>query len=133
MNKQYRSLGIRRSLAACQMMGLLARQVRNFDPHVLKPEAERALKPQARFRECAKDCPEMIVVPAGTFTMGSPPTEPGRFDQEGPQHVVTIAKPFAVSKFEVTFADWDACVSVAGCPQYSRQRFWPGHKAGHQC
>ena len=91
-------------------------RVANFAPHVLNPEAERALKPQARFRECAKDCPEMIVVPAGTFTMGSPPTEPGRFDQEGPQHMVTVAKPFAVSKFDVTFADWDACVSVAGCP-----------------
>ncbi|MGD0151507.1 MAG: SUMF1/EgtB/PvdO family nonheme iron enzyme [Xanthobacteraceae bacterium] len=92
-------------------------RVANFDPHVFKPEAERALKPQASFRECAKDCPEMIVVPAGTFTMGSPPTEQGRFDHEGPQHTVTIAKPFAVSKFDVTFADWDACVSVAGCPK----------------
>ena len=91
-------------------------RVADFDPHVLKPEAERALKPQASFRECAKDCPAMIVVPAGTFTMGSPATEQGRFDQEGPQHMVTIAKPFAVSKFDVTFADWDACVSVAGCP-----------------
>jgi formylglycine-generating enzyme required for sulfatase activity len=92
-------------------------RVANFDPHVLKPEAERALKPLASFRECAKDCPEMIVVPAGAFTMGSPATEPGRFDQEGPEHVVTIAKPFAVSKFDVTFVDWDACVSVAGCPK----------------
>jgi formylglycine-generating enzyme required for sulfatase activity len=89
----------------------------NFDPYVLKPLAERALKPQGSFRECARDCPEMIVVPAGTFTMGSPPTEPGRLDHEGPQHVVTIAKPFAVSKFDVTFADWDACVTVAGCPK----------------
>jgi formylglycine-generating enzyme required for sulfatase activity len=89
----------------------------NFDPYVLIPDAERALKPQASFRECAKDCPEMIVVPAGAFTMGSPATEPGRFDHEGPQLKVTIAKPFAVSKFDVTFADWDACVSVAGCPK----------------
>ena len=92
-------------------------RVANFDPYVLKPEAERALKPLASFRECAKDCPEMIVIPAGAFTMGSPATEQGRFDNEGPQHMVTIAKPFAVSKFDVTFADWDACVSVGGCPQ----------------
>ena len=87
-------------------------RVANFDPYVLKPEAERALKPLASFRECAKDCPEMIVIPAGEFTMGSPATEQGRYDNEGPQHKVTIAKPFAVSKFDVTFADWDACVSV---------------------
>jgi formylglycine-generating enzyme required for sulfatase activity len=86
-------------------------------PYVLTAEAERALKPQASFRECAKDCPEMIVVPAGEFAMGSRATEKGRYDHEGPQHKVAIAKPFAVSKFDVTFADWDTCVSVGGCPQ----------------
>jgi formylglycine-generating enzyme required for sulfatase activity len=69
--------------------------------YVLKPEAERALKPLASFRECAKDCPEMIVIPAGGFTMGSPATEQGRYTNEGPEHEVTIAKPFAVSKFDV--------------------------------
>jgi formylglycine-generating enzyme required for sulfatase activity len=72
------------------------------------------------FRECAKDCPEMVVVPGGEFMMGSPPTEEGRYENEGPQHKVTIARPFAVSKFEVTFADWDACVWVGGCPQEGR-------------
>jgi formylglycine-generating enzyme required for sulfatase activity len=94
-------------------------RIAHVDPYVLKAEAERALKPLASFRECAKDCPEMIVIPAGSFTMGSPPTENGRWN-EGPQHKVTIAKAFAVSKFEVTFADWDACVSVGGCPQEGR-------------
>jgi formylglycine-generating enzyme required for sulfatase activity len=92
-------------------------RVANFDPYVLKPDVERVLKPPASFRECAKDCPEMIVIPAGAFTMGSPATEQGRFTSEGPQHKVTIAKPFAVSKYDVTFADWDACVSVGGCPK----------------
>jgi formylglycine-generating enzyme required for sulfatase activity len=87
--------------------------VANFWPYVLTAEAERALKPLASFRECAKDCPEMIVIPAGGFTMGS---LAGPAD-EGPQHKVTIARPFAVAKFDVTFADWDACVSVNGCPQ----------------
>jgi formylglycine-generating enzyme required for sulfatase activity len=91
-------------------------RVANFDPYVLKPEAERALKPLASFRECAKDCPEMIVIPAGGFTMGSPADEAVRYGNEGLQHQVTIAKPFAVSKFDVTFADWDACFSVGGCP-----------------
>ena len=41
------------------------------------PEAERALKPGDTFRECAKDCPEMVVVPAGEFMMGSPANEAG--------------------------------------------------------
>jgi formylglycine-generating enzyme required for sulfatase activity len=95
-------------------------RVANIDPYVLKPEAERALKPGDRFRECAKDCPEMVVVPAGEFMMGSLPSEKGRRGSEGPQHKVTIARPMAVSKFEVTFADWDACVSGGGCPQEGR-------------
>jgi hypothetical protein len=47
-------------------------------PYVLTADAERALKPLASFRECAENCPEMIVVPAGEFTMGSPATETGR-------------------------------------------------------
>jgi formylglycine-generating enzyme required for sulfatase activity len=77
------------------------------------------MRPLASFRECAKDCFEMIVIPAGEFMMGSAETEKDRYDDEGPQHKVTIARPFAVSKFDVTFADWDACVSVGGCPQVS--------------
>jgi formylglycine-generating enzyme required for sulfatase activity len=95
-------------------------RVANIDPYVLKPEAERALKPGDWFRECAKDCPEMVVVPAGEFMMGSPRGETGRYANEDPQHRVTIAGPFAVSTFELTFADWDACVSVGGCPQEGR-------------
>jgi formylglycine-generating enzyme required for sulfatase activity len=87
----------------------------NVRPYVLTAEAERVLKPYASFRECAKDCPEMIVIPAGKFMMGSPATERGRYDDEGPQHEVTIARPLAVSKFEVTFADWDACTAVGEC------------------
>jgi formylglycine-generating enzyme required for sulfatase activity len=96
--------------------------IANVRPYALAPDAERALQPGANFRECAKDkeCPAMIVVPAGTFTMGSPANETGRRDErEGPQHVVTIAKPFAVSKYDVTVAEWDACVSVGGCSQVS--------------
>jgi formylglycine-generating enzyme required for sulfatase activity len=84
--------------------------------YVLDAERERALKPGNTFRECAKDCPEMIVVPAGEFMMGSPETEKDRRDNEGPQHSVIIAKPFAVSLYDVTFADWDACQSAWGCP-----------------
>jgi formylglycine-generating enzyme required for sulfatase activity len=52
--------------------------------------------------------------------MGSLPTEKDRMPDEGPQHRVTIARPFAVSKYDVTFNDWDACVSVGGCPREGR-------------
>jgi formylglycine-generating enzyme required for sulfatase activity len=91
----------------------------NVRPYVLTSEKERALQPLASFRECAKDCPEMVVIPAGEFMMGSAVTEKGRYDIEDPQHKVTIARPFAVSKFDVTFANWDACFSVGGCPRAS--------------
>jgi formylglycine-generating enzyme required for sulfatase activity len=90
--------------------------IKSVRPYVLKPEDEHALKPRDSFRECAKDCPEMVVVPAGAFTMGSPETEKDR-DGKETQHNVTIAKPFAVSRFELTVAEWDACVWVGGCRQ----------------
>ena len=56
--------------------------------------AERALKPRDTFRECASDCPEMIVLPAGEFKMGSEATEKGHYNNESPQHKVTIGHPF---------------------------------------
>jgi formylglycine-generating enzyme required for sulfatase activity len=71
-----------------------------------------ALQPKDIFKECTV-CPVMAVVPSGAFTMGSPATEPGRFDDEGPQHEVHFAAPFAVGKFAVTFDEWEACVAAA--------------------
>jgi formylglycine-generating enzyme required for sulfatase activity len=68
----------------------------------------------------------MIVVPAGEFLMGAPQTEKDRSDDEGPQHKVSIASAFAVSKFDVTFADWDACVSVGGCSEVSDSSYGRG-------
>jgi formylglycine-generating enzyme required for sulfatase activity len=69
--------------------------------------------PGAGQREWFRDFdagPEMVVVPAGSFVMGTPPTEVGRAPdgREGPQFTVTIKRPFAVSRLAVTFADWDA-------------------------
>jgi formylglycine-generating enzyme required for sulfatase activity len=71
------------------------------------------------FKECEKGCPVMVVVPAGKFVMGSPENDPDRTRGEGPSHEVTIAKPFAVSKFEVTFEEWDACIAATACPPAS--------------
>ena len=51
---------------------------------------------------------EMIQIPAGTFTMGSPDNESGRDSSEGPQHEVTISQPFYLGKYEVTQAQWEA-------------------------
>lgn len=78
------------------------------------PTAER------EFDDCggADWCPRMVVVPAGDFQMGSPDREPGRDSDEGPQHRVWL-HAFAVGKFEITFAQWDACVADGGCAEVS--------------
>ena len=83
----------------------------------LSPERERALKPKDTFKEC-DTCPEMVVVPAGSFMMGSPASEEDRSPHEGPQHRVTFRPAFAVGKFAVTFDEWDACVADGGCNGY---------------
>src|SRR5579859_849840 len=65
------------------------------------------------FRECT-ECPVMVVLPAGEYTMGAPAAEQGG----AMQHRVAILAPFAVGKFEITFAEWDACVAGGGCGSY---------------
>jgi formylglycine-generating enzyme required for sulfatase activity len=72
------------------------------------------LKPKDTFKDCP-ECPEMVVIPSGSYMMGSPATEKGREEREGPQRKVTVARPFAVGKYEATFAEWDACVTAGGC------------------
>jgi formylglycine-generating enzyme required for sulfatase activity len=84
---------------------------------VVPPDEERALKPRDTFRECT-NCPEMVVAPAGSFAMGSPATEAERYVGEEPQHSVTIARQFAISRFALTFDEWDACVGDGGCNGY---------------
>ena len=69
------------------------------------------------FRDC-EVCPEMVVVPSGSYMMGSPPSEELGPDDERPVHRVTIGQPFAVGVYEVTFDEWDACVSEGGCGGY---------------
>lgn len=78
-------------------------------------ELALAVKPGSgnSFRDCA-DCPEMVVVPAGSFMMGSPKSEEGRRDDEGPQREVTFAKPFAVGKTAVTRSEYGAFVKQTG-------------------
>ncbi len=76
-----------------------------------------APRPGEKFRDCA-ECPEMVVVPAGSFEMGSPQSEEGRDGDEGPAHRVTIAQPFAVGVYEVTLAEWEACAAEGGCGGY---------------
>jgi formylglycine-generating enzyme required for sulfatase activity len=86
----------------------------------LSSAEECALKPSDVFKECSQ-CPEMVVVPAGAFTMGSPESENGRDEDEGPLHQVTIVRPFAVGRFLVTVDQFAAFVAETR------------HDAGSEC
>lgn len=59
-------------------------------------------------------CPEMVMLPAGSFLMGSPDDEEGRLATEGPQHEVEISRPFALGRFAVTFEEFDHFCDEAG-------------------
>ena len=81
----------------------------------------------------------MIVIPgATTFTMGSPESERAPylaadglkewFDHSLPQRAVTIPRKFAVGKYEVTFAQWDACVAAGGCSHKPETQWGRGNQ-----
>jgi formylglycine-generating enzyme required for sulfatase activity len=84
----------------------------------ITPASGQSFRDRLANGEPCPACPEMVVAPAGTFTMGSPPSEPGRGIDEA-QVFVEIARPFAVGKFAVTFDQWDACVAEGGCNGYT--------------
>ena len=90
----------------------LTRRIRET-PFRPDPDLSETNQPGDTFKDCDM-CPEMVVVPAGSFMMGSPETEDGWRDREGPLHLVRIGKPFAVGRFEVTRDQFDAFVRESG-------------------
>ena len=82
------------------------REAQGIDP-------QRLPEPGRSFRDCA-DCPEMVVVPAGSFMMGSPEGEQGRSKDEGPQHKVHIPRALAIGRTEVTRAQFARFVADSG-------------------
>jgi formylglycine-generating enzyme required for sulfatase activity/uncharacterized caspase-like protein len=109
-------------LAAERIEELRRQQVALFKAEEEKRDPALSVKPGsgASFRDRTADgrpcleCPEMVVVPAGGFTMGSPLGEVGRYSDEDPLRRVTIARPFAVGKFEVTRGAFAAFVLETG-------------------
>jgi formylglycine-generating enzyme required for sulfatase activity len=77
--------------------------------------ADEKRAPLSTFKDCDL-CPEMVVIPPGQFRMGD--LHGGGMYWENPVHDVRIDYSFAVGKYEVTFAEWDACVSDGGCGNY---------------
>jgi len=88
----------------------------------LAADAAAGLKPAQTFKDC-DDCQTMVVIPAGTFTMGSTPAEreregvpPSFGDHEGPTVEITIAKPFAIASTETTRGQFAAFVKATNRP-----------------
>lgn len=77
------------------------------------------LKPGDVFRDCDK-CPELVVVPAGLFIMGSNGTR----KTEKPARRVNITKPFAIGRYEVTFKEWFACLEEQACTHNPHDHKW---------
>lgn len=84
-----------------------------------------ALEPGMIFQDCrpgSTDCPLMVIVPDGRFLMGSPADNSVSFVRpDSPQREIAIAR-FAVSQTEITFANWNACVTGGGCNGYEPDR-----------
>jgi formylglycine-generating enzyme required for sulfatase activity len=74
-----------------------------------------AMEPGSDFKDCENSCPVMVMLPPGKFMMGSREDDSDMRASEQPIHEVTITKSFVVSRFEVTFENWDACVRVGAC------------------
>jgi formylglycine-generating enzyme required for sulfatase activity len=83
----------------------------------ITPASGQSFRDRLANGQPCEQCPEMVLAPAGIFTMGSPPSEPARALGEA-QVPVAIAQSFAVGKFAVTFDQWDACVADGGCNGY---------------
>jgi len=81
------------------------------------------LRPGKTFSDCA-GCPLMMVLPADAYWQGSPEDSPLALGMEKPRRLVTIGKPFAAGVYEVTMAEWDACVADHGCSTKPGDNGW---------
>ena len=100
--------------AQAQAMVLAEERAKAVSAAATVKEAPRAaLKPGTVFQDCP-DCPRMVVIPAGEFTMGSPAAEAGRGADEGPQRQVSIGQAYALGRSEVTVAEFRRFVEESG-------------------
>ncbi|MDD5059282.1 MAG: SUMF1/EgtB/PvdO family nonheme iron enzyme [Sideroxydans sp.] len=97
---QFKTMGMR---VAQALSGAAAIAI----PAPVPPQVSAAITSGSVFKDCA-DCPEMVLVPAGSFDMGSRQNETERYDSESPLHRVTIGNAFALGKTEVTQGQWKA-------------------------
>jgi formylglycine-generating enzyme required for sulfatase activity len=101
--------------AKAQAQAMVRAEERARAVAAVKEAPRAALRPGLGtvFQDCA-ECPRMVVVPSGEFTMGSPAAEGERAVDEGPQRQVSIAQPFALGRSEVTVAEFRRFVEESG-------------------
>jgi formylglycine-generating enzyme required for sulfatase activity len=87
-------------------------------------------QPGSTFSDCSV-CPEMTVIPAGSFRMGSPHDEADRDEDEGPVRTVTIAEPFAIGSYEVTRRQFAAFVDETGHRGRTGCLIWSGSELAY--
>jgi formylglycine-generating enzyme required for sulfatase activity len=106
-------------------------EARRDPARALKPGSGQSFRDRLVDGQPCPTCPEMVVVPAGDLMMGSPEDERGRSDEEGPQHQVTIANPFAIGKFPVTRGEFAAFVRETGYKPEGGCDVWSGSEWRH--
>lgn len=108
------------------LVGATAAMAQGVYPNIPPKDIPRApllqpgqqLKPGDVFRDCA-ECPDMVVVPAGIFVMGSEKQK-----RERPTRVIRVRKPFAIGRFEVTRDEWLLCLEAGVCKHEPHDHKW---------
>ena len=106
----------RELLAARMTAGQVAaaqQRASSWRPQAAAESLPASLASGTIFRDCA-ECPEMVLLPEGSFEMGSSPSEPERWDNEGPRHRVRIGYRFAVGRYEVTVGEFGRFAAATG-------------------
>jgi formylglycine-generating enzyme required for sulfatase activity len=115
------------SLAAAAGTGAIAQRGLTASPAPELPRAQKdltvaqkqsSIEPGDIFRDC-EDCPELVVVPPGDFVMGS-----GDTPYEKPERTISIPRPYAIGRREVTFAEWDRCADAGACKHRPDDHGW---------
>jgi formylglycine-generating enzyme required for sulfatase activity len=95
-----------------------AQRATNPDRDLIVSAKQPSTEPGDIFRDC-DDCGELVVVPPGDFTMGSNDTP-----YEKPERAISIPRPFAIGRREVTFAEWDQCADAGACKYRPDDHNW---------